>query len=165
MSPLLPLLPNLRNRSKGFGLGLKFPNSFRKMMPLPAPELKRLRRSAVVLGVSNALIIIMGILIVIVAHSTCGENDGTSPVMVMIMVSFIRIGAMIGTGIAQQHTASSILTSQTDLPDSQIAIRQQRRVFFNPFLFHDVHYGTFLYYMEVFYRMKRVDFSYSWRQY
>uniref|UniRef100_A0A3Q7IAN7 Uncharacterized protein n=1 Tax=Solanum lycopersicum TaxID=4081 RepID=A0A3Q7IAN7_SOLLC len=127
MSPLLPLLPNLRNRSKGFGLGLKFPNSFRKMMPLPAPELKRLRRSAVVLGVSNALIIIMGILIVIVAHSTCGENDGTSPVMVMIMVSFIRIGAMIGTGIAQQHTASSILTSQTDLPDSQIAIRQQRR--------------------------------------
>lgn len=113
------------------------------------------------LGVSNALIIIMGILIVIVAHSTCGENDGTSPVMVMIMVSFIRIGAMIGTGIAQQHTASSILTSQTDLPDSQIAIRQQRRVFFNPFLFHDVHYGTFLYYMEVFYRMKRVDFSYS----
>ncbi|KAH0638217.1 hypothetical protein KY289_038132 [Solanum tuberosum] len=127
MSPLLPLLPNLRNRSKGFGLGLTFPNSFRKMVPLPAPELKRLRRSAVVLGVSNALIIIMGILIVIVAHSTCGENDGTAPVILMLMVSIIRIGAMIGTGIAQQHTASSILTSQTDLPDSQVAIRQQRR--------------------------------------
>lgn len=157
MSPLLPLLPNpnnLRNRSKGFGLGLTFPNSFGKMVPLPAPELKRLRRSAVVLGVSNALIIIMGTVIVIVARSTCGENDGIAPVFVIMMVSFIRIGAMIGTGIAQQHTASSILTSQTDLPDSQLAIRRQRRVIFNPFLFHStvaltmIHNGTFfiLYY-------------------
>lgn len=130
MSPLIPLLPNpniLRNRSKGFGLGLTFPNSFRKMVPLPAPELKKLRRSAVILGVSNALIIILGTVIVIVAHSTCGKNADSAPVFVIMMVSFIRIGAMIGTGIAQQHTASSILTCQSNLPDSQAAIRHQRR--------------------------------------
>lgn len=100
------------------------------MVPLPAPELKKLRRSAVILGVSNALIIILGTVIVIVAHSTCGKNADSAPVFVIMMVSFIRIGAMIGTGIAQQHTASSILTCQSNLPDSQAAIRHQRRVAF-----------------------------------
>ncbi|MCE3049450.1 hypothetical protein HAX54_044833 [Datura stramonium] len=125
MSPLLPLLPNpkkFRNRSRGSGLGFTFP----KMVPLRAPELKRIRRSALILGVSNALIIIMGAVIVIVARSSCGEK-GIAPVFVIMMVSFIRIGAMIGTGIAQQRTASSILSSQTDMPDSQAAIRHQRR--------------------------------------
>lgn len=121
MSP--PLLPNpnkLRNRSSR-----GFPKSFRKMLPLPAaPELKRLRRSALLLGISNALIIVMGaVIVIIVARSSCVGKD-IAPVFSMMIVSFARIGAMIGTGIAQQHTASSILTSHTD---SQPAIRHQRR--------------------------------------
>lgn len=134
MSPLLPLLPNsnyLRNRCKGFELNFKFPKSFRKMVPLHAPQFKRLRRSALLLGVSNALIIIMGIVIVFVVVVVAGgdscKDKGVAPVIVAMMVSVIRISAMIATGIAQQHAASSILTTYTDLPDSQAAIRQQRR--------------------------------------
>ncbi|PHT28624.1 hypothetical protein CQW23_31757 [Capsicum baccatum] len=133
MSPLLPLLPNsnyLRNRCKGFELNFKFPKSFRKMVPLHAPQFNRLRRSALLLGVSNALIIIMGIVIVVVVVVAGGDSckdKGVAPVIVAMMVSVIRISAMIATGIAQQHTASSILTTYTDLPDSQAAIRQQRR--------------------------------------
>nr|XP_016508025.1 PREDICTED: uncharacterized protein LOC107825659 [Nicotiana tabacum] len=134
MSPLLPLNPNptkLRNRSKGLGLSfLKFSKikSFRKMVVplLEAPEFRKLRRSALVLGLSNALIIIMGTGIVIITRYSCGEKD-IAPVFVIMMASFVRIGAMIGTGIAQQDTASSILTSEADLPDSQAAIRHQRR--------------------------------------
>ncbi|XP_016460829.2 uncharacterized protein LOC107784247 isoform X2 [Nicotiana tabacum] len=134
MSPLLPLYPNptkLRNRSKGLGLSfLKFSKikSFRKMVVplLQAPEFRKLRRSALILGLSNALIIIMGAIIVIITRYSCGEKD-IAPVFVIMMASFVRIGAMIGTGIAQQDTASCILTSQSDLPDSQAAIRHQRR--------------------------------------
>ncbi|PHU21273.1 hypothetical protein BC332_06380 [Capsicum chinense] len=100
------------------------------MVPLHAPQFNRLRRSALLLGVSNALIIIMGIVIVVVvvAGGDSCKDKGVAPVIVTMMVSVIRISAMIATGIAQQHTASSILTTYTDLPDSQAAIRQQRRV-------------------------------------
>ncbi|KAF3673502.1 putative V-type proton ATPase subunit e-like [Capsicum annuum] len=101
------------------------------MVPLHAPQFKRLRRSALLLGVSNALIIIMGIVIVFVVVVVAGgdscKDKGVAPVIVAMMVSVIRISAMIATGIAQQHAASSILTTYTDLPDSQAAIRQQRR--------------------------------------
>ncbi|XP_060179453.1 uncharacterized protein LOC132609483 isoform X1 [Lycium barbarum] len=121
MSPLLPIPKKSRNPRPFVGF-----KSFRKMVPIKAPEFKRLRRSALVLGVSNALIIIMGVVIVIVARNSCGHK-GIAPVIVLMVVSLTRICAMIGTGIAQQHTASSILTSQTDLPDSQAAIRHQRR--------------------------------------
>nr|XP_016454778.1 PREDICTED: uncharacterized protein LOC107778961 [Nicotiana tabacum] len=98
---------------------------------LQAPKFRKLRRSALILGLSNALIIIiiiiMGTVIVIITRYSCGEKD-IAPVFVIMMARFVRTGAMIGTGIAQQDTASSILTSQADLPDSQADIRHQKRI-------------------------------------
>ncbi|KAF3626650.1 hypothetical protein FXO38_24012 [Capsicum annuum] len=71
------------------------------MVPLHAPQFKRLRRSALLLGVSNVLSIIMGIVIVIVVVVAGGDSckdKGVAPVIVAMMVSVIRIGAMIATG-------------------------------------------------------------------
>ncbi|KAA8531338.1 hypothetical protein F0562_006047 [Nyssa sinensis] len=72
--------------------------------------LKNLRWAAVIMGVSNVLVIILGVILMVLVYPSCGHAD-ILPFLLILLASGVRIAAMIPTGIAQQATAMMILKS------------------------------------------------------
>ncbi|KAM7461559.1 hypothetical protein LguiA_029680 [Lonicera macranthoides] len=87
---------------------------------------KKLRWSAVILGVLNMMVIILGIIIITLVYPTCRNGD-IFPFLVVVLVSCVRIIAMIRTAIAQLETANLVLKSHGETPIVDALMRHERR--------------------------------------
>lgn len=90
-----------------------------------------IRSSTYVIGISNLVVIVLGVILVI--YSSFGRCNGGKilPLIVVAMAASVRIIAMFGIAIAQQATATSILSSpQVDSSSSAVdaVIRHERRM-------------------------------------
>uniref|UniRef100_A0A5B7ATG0 Uncharacterized protein n=1 Tax=Davidia involucrata TaxID=16924 RepID=A0A5B7ATG0_DAVIN len=90
-------------------------------------NLKNLRWAAVILGVSNVLVIILGVILMVLVYPSCGHAD-ILPFLLILLASCVRIAAMIPTGIAQQATAMMILKSPAETALVDAVIRHERRM-------------------------------------
>ncbi|XP_031406330.1 uncharacterized protein LOC116214946 [Punica granatum] len=89
-------------------------------------SLDNLRGSTIVLGISNAVVLILGASLLIVDFNSCGHHNAL-PFAAVTLASAVRIAAMVNTAIAQEATAQNILGS----PESSVvdtAVRIERRV-------------------------------------
>lgn len=106
----------------------------RDMLMSRVSNFKKLRLSAVILGVSNMMVIILGIIIITLVYPTCRNGD-IFPFLVVVLVSCVRIIAMIRTAIAQLETANLVLKSHGETPIVDALMRHERRVFMYYFIF------------------------------
>ncbi|GFY92857.1 lipase class 3 family protein [Actinidia rufa] len=89
--------------------------------------MKNLRWCSVLMGVSNAVVIVLGSILMGLVYPSCGHKD-IAPFAVILLGSCIRIGVMIRTAVAQQATARIILSSPWESADLETVIRQERRI-------------------------------------
>lgn len=87
----------------------------------------KLRWSAVVLGISNLVVIIFGIVLIARMYPNCGYGD-ILPFFAIWLVSFVRIVAMIRTAIAQRATALLVLNTVSETPIVDALIRHEKRM-------------------------------------
>lgn len=89
-------------------------------------RLDNLRGSTIVLGISNAVVLILGASLLIIDFKSCGHH-GVVPFAAVTLASAVRLAAMTNTAIAQEATARNILES----PESSVVdtvVRHERRV-------------------------------------
>ncbi|PSS23989.1 Sn1-specific diacylglycerol lipase [Actinidia chinensis var. chinensis] len=89
--------------------------------------MKNLRWCSVLMGVSNAVVIVLGSILMGLVYPSCGHKD-IAPFAVILLGSCIRIGVMIRTAVAQQATARIILSSPWESADLEAVIRRERRI-------------------------------------
>ncbi|XP_077211969.1 lipase class 3 family protein isoform X2 [Tasmannia lanceolata] len=90
-------------------------------------KLKSLRWVTIFLAVSNVGLIFLGGFLMISVYPGCSRGK-ILPVGVVTVVAFFRIMSMIGTGIAQEATASTIVSQQAESSVVNAVIRHQRRM-------------------------------------
>ncbi|KAK9141358.1 hypothetical protein Scep_011039 [Stephania cephalantha] len=117
------LRPNLRKIKSALS-SPNFTNCLVFDKSMWSSKLKSLRWATVVLGILNLGSVGLGATLVVSASSGCGGGVLTGFVFVSA-VSAVRIMSMIGIGIAQEATATTILNSPKD---SAAAIRHERRM-------------------------------------
>ena len=83
------------------------------------PSLKKLRRTTIILGTSNMVVFLLGVLIVILARSSC-DFQYSVPFVAVSLGSGFRLVVMVQCGLAQYATAQTIL----DSPSSAIVDRR-----------------------------------------
>lgn len=103
--------------------------------------LKNLRLAVIVLGLSNAVVVLLGGFLVILAYRSCDRRH-VFPFVAVLLTAGIRIVAMVPSGIAQEATAKTILESPANSSPAVLdtVIRHERRVrnrclFFFPLFF------------------------------
>lgn len=104
---------------------------------MEASKLENIRCSTIVLGISNAAVVLLGGFLILVVYPAC-ERQYVLPFLAVSLVSCIRIVAMVQSGIAQEATAKTILESPGDTAAVvDTVMRRERRVFgqFLPFRF------------------------------
>lgn len=90
------------------------------------PRLDSLRGSTIVLGISNAAVLILGASLLVIDFKSCGHH-GALPFAAVTLASAVRLTAMFNTALAQEATARNILES----PESSVidtVVRHERRV-------------------------------------
>ncbi|KAM3702616.1 hypothetical protein ACB098_04G037800 [Castanea mollissima] len=85
------------------------------------PSLKKLRWATIILGTSNLVVVLLGVLLVILAHSSC-DFQYLVPFVAVSLGSGFRLVVMVQCGLAQYATAKTIL----DSPSSAIVDRRRR---------------------------------------
>ncbi|KAK4566880.1 hypothetical protein RGQ29_002938 [Quercus rubra] len=85
------------------------------------PSLKKLRWATIILGTSNMVVVLLGVLLVILAHSSC-DFQYLVPFVAVSVGSGFRLVVMVQCGLAQYATAQAIL----DSPSSAIVDRRRR---------------------------------------
>ncbi|XP_042491710.1 uncharacterized protein LOC122071424 isoform X7 [Macadamia integrifolia] len=88
-------------------------------------KLKRLRWITVISGISNIVVIGLGGFLVISVLPGCGRD--VLPIFIVLVSAGVRIMSMIGTGIAQEASAITILRSPTESSVVDSFIRHERR--------------------------------------
>ncbi|XP_048127267.1 uncharacterized protein LOC115739131 isoform X2 [Rhodamnia argentea] len=88
--------------------------------------LNNLRYSTMVLGVSNAAVVILGCCLLLISFPSCGPRQ-TLPFAAVTLAAAVRILAMVRTGIAQEATATTVLESSHSAVVDAV-IRQERRM-------------------------------------
>ncbi|KAF6170058.1 hypothetical protein GIB67_042863 [Kingdonia uniflora] len=89
-------------------------------------KLKTLRWATLVLGVSNLILIVFG-LILAVSASHCSHSESLSLAFVLI-IAVVRNVWMVATGIAQEATATTILSVPSDSVAADAVFRLERRM-------------------------------------
>lgn len=91
--------------------------------------LKNLRLAVIVLGLSNAVVVLLGGFLVILAYRSCDRRH-VFPFVAVLLTAGIRIVAMVPSGIAQEATAKTILESPADSSPVVLdtVIRHERRM-------------------------------------
>lgn len=88
-------------------------------------KLMKLRWSAVILGMLNMVVLVLGMILIKKMHDKqCSKRD-IIPIIGIWVVGFVRIIAMVRTALAQRATAL-LVVSQTPISDA--LIRHQKRV-------------------------------------
>ena len=113
-------------------------------------ESKRLRWPAIFLGVSNILTIILGIILMFGANPPCRKGD-IAPFLAIVLVSSLRIPAMLCTAFAQRAMATIIIDSQCETETRVVdaaTLRHERRVFL---CYHEVNTKRFFFIVLLLY--------------
>ncbi|CAI9279230.1 unnamed protein product [Lactuca saligna] len=90
-------------------------------------NIKQVRWSAMFLGISNLLLIIINIILITVAYPDCDFGD-IIPFIVILFVSFLRIVTMIPIAISQRATAMTIINTPSEKRAVGTLIRRHRRI-------------------------------------
>ncbi|XP_028106234.1 uncharacterized protein LOC114305352 isoform X2 [Camellia sinensis] len=88
---------------------------------------KNLRCCAVITGLSNVVVILIGAILIKLVYPDCGHKD-ILPFVVILLGCCIKIFIMIRTGIAQQATATMILNRPSQSAVLDAVIRHERRI-------------------------------------
>ncbi|XP_068665380.1 uncharacterized protein [Aristolochia californica] len=136
--PYLPLF--LQNKVGLFAFHKVAPNSGRKksfsrraMANFLAEKLKlvsklkTVRWVAFLLGLLNLGVIVLGTFIILNVVGRCGGGS-ILPLAALVVVSTIRILSMIGTAIAQEATATTIISQPVESSVVDAVIRHKRRI-------------------------------------
>lgn len=93
------------------------------------PTLKNLTWAATILGLSNAVVVLLGGFLVILAYPSC-DHRYFWPFVAVSFAAVVRIVAMVHSGIAQEATAMTILQSPSDNSANVVdaVLRLERRV-------------------------------------
>ncbi|CAN6483271.1 unnamed protein product [Victoria cruziana] len=127
MSSLAVLARGLKRRSSS--------SSSRRAMERPpiAPELSTLSRlrslrwSTILVAIANAVVTPMASFLGVKIAAQCGFNVAL-PFLVVASLAAARMASMVGTGIAQESTAITILNNQLDDAAAEAVVRQDRRL-------------------------------------
>lgn len=101
--------------------------------PPIAPELSTLSRlrslrwSTILVAIANAVVTPMASFLGVKIAAQCGFNVAL-PFLVVASLAAARMASMVGTGIAQESTAITILNNQLDDAAAEAVVRQDRRV-------------------------------------
>ncbi|KAF5942040.1 hypothetical protein HYC85_019682 [Camellia sinensis] len=95
-------------------------------MAMWVSTLKNLRCCAVITGLSNVVVILIGAILIKLVYPDCGHKD-ILPFVVILLGCCIKIFIMIRTGIAQQATATMILNRPSQSAVLDAVIRHERR--------------------------------------
>ncbi|XP_059447709.1 uncharacterized protein LOC132179091 isoform X4 [Corylus avellana] len=97
--------------------------------------LKNLRWAVMVLGLSNAAVVLLGGFLVILAYRSCDRRH-VFPFVAVSLIAGIRIVAIVPSGIAQEATAKTILESPAESPPAVLdaVIRHKRRMRYKKWL-------------------------------
>ncbi|KAF8402223.1 hypothetical protein HHK36_013175 [Tetracentron sinense] len=90
---------------------------------------RSLRWVALVSGVLNFVVVILGGFLMIMALTDCGRGKFI-PFAIVSVAAGLRIMSMIGTGISQEATATTILSCPAESSFADAVIRHERRVGF-----------------------------------
>lgn len=94
-------------------------------------KLKTVRWVTLFLGFSNLGVVFLGGLLVLLVFLSCTGGESL-PFAVVSILAGIKIMSMIGAGIAQEATASMILSEQqAESAVADAVIRHERRVIWN----------------------------------
>ncbi|CAL5413990.1 unnamed protein product [Camellia sinensis] len=96
-------------------------------MAMWVSTLKNLRCCAVITGLSNVVVILIGAILIKLVYPDCGHKD-ILPFVVILLGCCIKIFIMIRTGIAQQATATMILNRPSQSAVLDAVIRHERRI-------------------------------------
>ncbi|KAM1158445.1 hypothetical protein ACFXTH_031815 [Malus domestica] len=98
-------------------------------------KFKNLRWAAVVLGVANAVVFLLGCFFLLMALPSC-DHHVTIPLMAVPCLAAVRIVTMVNTGLAQEATAMTILEhSPANSPAAvDVAFRHETRVRYKKWL-------------------------------
>ncbi|PIA29866.1 hypothetical protein AQUCO_05800146v1 [Aquilegia coerulea] len=88
-------------------------------------KIRTLRWVTLILGISNLVVIVLGGILVV--SSSCSSGM-ILPFVVIMVTSSIRIMSMVGIGIAQEATATTIISSPQETLAVDAVIRQERRM-------------------------------------
>ncbi|KAL5703162.1 hypothetical protein ACHQM5_028289 [Ranunculus cassubicifolius] len=94
-------------------------------------KLKTLRWITIILGISNLIVIFLGSIIIV--SSKCSKGM-ILPFVIAVITSIVRVVSMIGTGIAQEATANTIISSPAESLVVDAVIRQERRMRYKKWL-------------------------------
>ncbi|XP_043724432.1 uncharacterized protein LOC122671340 isoform X2 [Telopea speciosissima] len=129
----IPLIPYqhhpfvlLRKPSSNFYRGKRFLGRFAARKPMCVSMLKSLRWTTVVLGILNLIVIVLGGYLVNSVLPGCGRD--VLPIVVVVVFAGVRIMSMIGTGIAQEASATTILRSPSESSFVDSFNRHERRM-------------------------------------
>ncbi|KAG9447170.1 hypothetical protein H6P81_013298 [Aristolochia fimbriata] len=90
-------------------------------------KLKAVRWVAFLLGFLNLGVIFLGTFIILAFLGRCGGGS-ILPVAALVLVSTVRIMSMIGTAIAQEATATTIISQAVESSVVDAVIRHERRI-------------------------------------
>ncbi|KAL4586014.1 hypothetical protein LXL04_010644 [Taraxacum kok-saghyz] len=90
-------------------------------------DIKQVRWSAMFLGISNLLSIIINIILITAAYPVCAFRD-IIPFIVILVVSCLRIITMIPIAIAQRATAMTIINTPNEKRAIGTLVRRHRRI-------------------------------------
>ncbi|BBG93528.1 lipase class 3 family protein, partial [Prunus dulcis] len=93
-------------------------------------NIENLRWPAIILGIANAVVFVLGGFFVFWALPSCNRHI-LIPLMVVSFMAAVRIGIMVNTGIAQEATAMTILEHSPAVSPAAVdtAFRHQTRCF------------------------------------
>ncbi|XP_042986302.1 diacylglycerol lipase-beta isoform X3 [Carya illinoinensis] len=99
------------------------------------PVLKNLTWAAIILGLSNAVVVLLGAFLVILAYPSC-DHRYVFPFVAVSFAAGVRIVAMVPSGIAQEATAMTILESPSDNSAGVVdaVLRLERRMRYKKWL-------------------------------
>ncbi|ONI29108.1 hypothetical protein PRUPE_1G181900 [Prunus persica] len=98
-------------------------------------NIENLRWPAIILGIANAVVFVLGCFFVFWALPSCNRHI-LIPLMVVSFMATVRIGIMVNTGIAQEATAMTILEHSPAVSPAAVdtAFRHQTRVRYKKWL-------------------------------
>ncbi|XP_010522217.1 PREDICTED: sn1-specific diacylglycerol lipase beta isoform X2 [Tarenaya hassleriana] len=76
--------------------------------------LKRVRRTIMVLGIANLVVVVSGAVLALVASPDCGRRD-LFPLFAVCFLAGVKLAAMVKMGTAQELMAKSIMDSPTEI--------------------------------------------------
>ncbi|KVH97202.1 Lipase, class 3, partial [Cynara cardunculus var. scolymus] len=90
-------------------------------------EIKQLRWSAIILGISNMFLIIISLILITAAYPDCVIGD-IVPFLVIFFVSCLRMASMIPIAMAQRATAMTIINTPSETRAVGTLIRRHQRI-------------------------------------